>query len=197
MPTDIPFSCHCGSFQAVINDAGPRHSNHGMCYCVDCQAFARHLSAFGKTTDASGGTEVYQIDPSHVQLLAGQHHLALLRLSPKGLFRWYASCCNTPLFNTMASPKIPFVGVIAANMEAPDGALGPLNFRYKVDQATGPVEGSQGSMLAFIARSVKNIGAARLSGRWKKTPLFDLTTLQPIAEPRVLTLAEKQAAYAQ
>jgi hypothetical protein len=44
-------------------------------------------------------------------------HLRLMRLSEKGLLRWYAGCCDTPLFNTMATPKVPFVGVLTDRLD--------------------------------------------------------------------------------
>ena len=48
--------------------------------------------------------------------LQGQHRIVGLRLTPKGLFRWYASCCNTPVGNTL-TPAIPFVGIVAQGFD--------------------------------------------------------------------------------
>ncbi|MFT6991403.1 MAG: hypothetical protein ACJASL_003390 [Paraglaciecola sp.] len=36
---------------------------------------------------------------------------ACVRLSQKGIYRWYAKCCNTPIGNTLGG-KVPFIGVI-------------------------------------------------------------------------------------
>ncbi len=47
----------------------------------------------------------------------------------KGLMRWYASCCNTPIGNTMATSAMPFIGLIHACIDAPTGALGPIRGR--------------------------------------------------------------------
>lgn len=37
-------------------------------------------------------------------------NLACLRLTDKGLLRWYSTCCQTPIGNTSANWKISFVG---------------------------------------------------------------------------------------
>jgi Family of unknown function (DUF6151) len=41
----------------------------------------------------------------------GQDQIEGLRLTPKGLYRWYAKCCNTPVGNTRA-PALPFVSML-------------------------------------------------------------------------------------
>jgi len=52
------------------------------------------------------GVALYQTRPDCVHIDDGAEHLACLRLSPKGLLRWYASCCDTPLANTLVDrPK--------------------------------------------------------------------------------------------
>ena len=163
MATDIPISCACGQFQAVVKDANSRTGNHGICYCIDCQAFARHLGQMERVCDAKGGTELYQTQPRQVKILAGQDKLAALQLAPKGLYRWYASCCNSPIGNTIGNPRLSFVGLVVANMHPPEGALGPIAFRYKSSQALSEVSEPQGSTLAFAAKTIRNMLGARLS----------------------------------
>lgn len=194
MSDEVTLSCHCGAFTARLREASAQNGNHGLCYCADCQAFARHLEQFGVVTDAAGGTEIYQTQPHRFEILTGQEHLALLRLNPKGLNRWYAKCCNTPICNTPGNPKIAFAGVLAANLTAAPGALGPIRFRYKRESAVVPVTEPSGSMLRFIARSVSAILKERVSGRWKKTPFFGEDGRSVVA-PYVLSEAERDAAY--
>ena len=43
-----------------------------------------------------------------------------VRLTPKGLFRWHTTCCNTPVGNTLR-PSVPFVGIVAQAFDG--GAL--------------------------------------------------------------------------
>jgi hypothetical protein len=45
--------------------------------------------------------------PAHVKLGAGTDALRCLRLSDKGVLRWYTDCCRTPIGNTAASPRFP------------------------------------------------------------------------------------------
>ena len=70
-----------------------------------------HLQKQDVTLDAAGGTRIYQLPPANVQITGGQENLACLRLKEKGLIRWYAKCCNTPIGNTV-SKSMPFIGLI-------------------------------------------------------------------------------------
>ena len=48
--------------------------------------------------------------PGSPPFVQGQDRIVGLRLTTKGLFRWYTRCCHTPVGNTV-SASIPFVGV--------------------------------------------------------------------------------------
>jgi len=65
-----------------------------------------------KILDAQGGTDVVQTRPANLTFTHGQDTLACMRLTPKGLLRWYAACCNTPIGNTVANYRMPFVGLV-------------------------------------------------------------------------------------
>jgi hypothetical protein len=58
-----------------------------VCYCTDCQAFARFLGR-PDVLDAAGGTDIFQMPPAHLKLPAGTDALRCLCLSAKVL-RWY------------------------------------------------------------------------------------------------------------
>ncbi|HET7540677.1 MAG TPA: DUF6151 family protein [Polyangiaceae bacterium] len=60
MPRDIPLRCDCGTLTGVALGAGPSTGCRVVCYCDDCQAFARFL-ARPDTTDEWGGTDIFQI----------------------------------------------------------------------------------------------------------------------------------------
>jgi hypothetical protein len=85
--------------------------NGVVCYCDDCQAFAHQLGR-ADLLDANGGSDIIQVAPASLKFVQGQHRIVGLRLTPDGLFRWYADCCRTPVGNTV-TPAIPFVGIIA------------------------------------------------------------------------------------
>jgi len=84
--------------------------------------------------------------------------------------RWYAGCCDTPLLNTMATPKLPVVGVLTDRLEAtePLGALIAAGFVEGADGKARHVHGGR-----VVGRVLRRTVAARLSGHWKDAPLFD------------------------
>ena len=90
------------------------------------------------------GTEIFQTTPSQIVLSQGAEHLRCLRLSAKGLLRWYAGCCRLPLVNTIASAQLPFAGVIHNFMDfessehGRNDALGPVLARVEARFAVGP-----------------------------------------------------------
>src|SRR5437016_5861532 len=111
MNEETRLRCSCGEVQGYARNAGPGTVNRIVCYCDDCQAFLHHL---GRTylLDAHGGTDIVQLAPASLVFDRGTDRIIALRLGPKGLYRWYASCCRTPLGNTVG-PTIPFVGIVA------------------------------------------------------------------------------------
>ena len=137
----ISLKCKCGEVQGSVSHVSPRVGNHVVCYCEDCQAFARYLSKEGGIMDEWGGTEIYQTAPWHINIDKGLQQLRCLRLKPKGLYRWYTACCNTPVGNTI-SAKFPFTGLIHSFMEKDEqtaGKLGPVKGYHKLESAIGEV----------------------------------------------------------
>ena len=126
MTIQAELRCRCGEVRGQLVNASSRTVNRVVCYCDDCQAFAHHLGR-ADLLDARGGSDIVQVAPASLTFVQGQHRIEGLRLTPKGLFRWYTSCCNTPVGNTV-SPTIPFVGVIAqafdSDAQHPDEVFG-------------------------------------------------------------------------
>jgi len=71
--------------------------NRCVCYCRDCQAFAHFLGKVDAILDERGGSEIIQVLPRNLTFTQGIELLACMRLTEKGLLRWYAACCNTPI----------------------------------------------------------------------------------------------------
>ena len=189
---DLAFSCRCGTLKGVLHSVSPTTGSHVKCYCCDCQAAAHHLGAV-EVLDEHGGTEIYQTIPAEIELTEGAEKLACMRLSPKGLMRWYASCCNSPLFNTLASAKLAFVGVHVRACEKNAEAFGPLVAVVNTGGAIDPPEnlkdfGMRRAIWGFVRR---NLGA-KLRGRTENF-FFDANR-NPIVTPYVLTLEERRAA---
>ena len=70
--------------------------------------------------DAAGGTDIFQMPTGRLKLTAGADALRCLRLSGKGILRWYADCCRTPIGNTVG-PRVPVVGLIHSFMRGEAG----------------------------------------------------------------------------
>jgi hypothetical protein len=124
MPTNVALGCRCGRVRGLALGVSPDSTGHVVCYCDDCQAFARFLELPG-IMDARGGTDIFQVPPARVRITEGLDGLECMRLSEKGLLRWYARCCRTPIGNTV-SARVPFIGIIHA-FRSREGDAPPRN----------------------------------------------------------------------
>jgi Family of unknown function (DUF6151) len=86
--------CNCGKLKGTLKHT--TEINRCVCYCADCQAFARFLKREHDILDAVGGTSIVQTIPKHVNFLEGAENLACIRLTETGLLRWYAACYFVP-----------------------------------------------------------------------------------------------------
>src|SRR5262249_10631143 len=110
LPLDLPLRCRCGHVRGVASEISSSTGCRVLCYCKDCQAFARFLE-LADVLDAAGGTDIFQMPPGRVKLSAGMDAVRCLRLSNRGIYRWYTDCCRTPIGNT-AGPRVPLIGLI-------------------------------------------------------------------------------------
>ena len=192
---DLPLRCRCGAVRGVARGASPAKVNHCFCYCDDCQAFVHFLGRAGDIFDEHGGTEITQMSQANVVFTANVDKVAAMRLSPKGMVRWYTSCCRTPIGNTMATSAMPFIGMIKAFIDAPSTALGPIRGRGFAKSAKGgraavPKDGLP--ELVMIARVLAKVLRWRLRGDHERSALRDAATGKPLVEPRVLSEAERE-----
>jgi hypothetical protein len=161
--------------------ASPRHGLRFICYCADCQAFARFLER-PDVLEPAGGTDIIQMPPARVQLTAGVDALACVCMSAK-IFRWYAACCRTPIANT--APRFPIVGMIRAFMDVRDDALGPPLCRLFERSARGPLPADAPpppTARVFLRRSASLLWW-RARGLHRPNPFFDERTGAPRAQP--------------
>jgi len=190
----IELRCRCGKLQGEVDAS--RVAARAICYCKDCQAFARYLGAEDAVLDASGGTEVEAALPAAVRVTAGLEHLACMSLSPKGIYRWYASCCNTPVGNTPRNPAMSYVGLVRICLDAPpetlDRELGRSHMTANRGSACGPTSATPVATLLGVARIGGALVKARLSGSYRDNPFFDAAGA-PVRAPRVLTKEERAA----
>jgi hypothetical protein len=195
MLQDVPLRCRCGEVRGRTTGASPRTTNRVVCYCDDCQAYA-HALRRADLLDASGGSDIVQVAPSSLSFEQGAERIACMRLGPKGLYRWYAACCKTPVGNTLGA-GVPFVGILRQTFEAAgvrvDDAFGPPAGRILGKFAVGtPPEGSQKLDVPFLGRTVLLVARWKLGGKTQPHPFFDAkgAARYPIA---VLPADEREA----
>jgi hypothetical protein len=153
--------CKCGTLKGTVSLS--QGVNRAVCYCRDCQAFAHFLGKASETLDAQGGTDVIQTLPARLTFTAGQEVLACVRLSEKGLVRWYAKCCNTPVGNTLIDYRISFIGLVHTCLQTPekslDSSFGPVRIRsFTTGAKGGVVKSNPLAMMGAILRLIAMVG---------------------------------------
>jgi hypothetical protein len=200
--TNHPLRCQCGQLQGQVRvDA---RLNHGVCSCRDCQAFAHFLGQADAVLDGQGGTEIVATLPQNVRFTQGASQLACMRLSPNGLLRWYARCCNTPIGNTPPGYKLHFVGLVhtclkggasANGTDAINASFGPVRMHVHTKFAKNTPAGKPASMVASSVTSVlgfmRHVLRARLDGSYTTTPFFSAAGEVAVV-PTVVSAAERQ-----
>ena len=188
-----PLRCQCGSLTGFVETKA--RAGHSVCYCEDCQAFIRFLGREADLLDARGGCENIQTLPKDVTFKTGAQHIACIKLSDKGMVRWYAACCNTPIGNTPATSKLPFVGLSRACLEnaAPsvEESFGGVWHCTFVAGARGQPKPKPFGFVRLILWMIGNRLRARFSGGFSQNPFFDTAKDEPIVEPTILSAVER------
>ncbi|WP_415403641.1 DUF6151 family protein [Tateyamaria sp. SN3-11] len=184
---DLPFACDCGKLRGTLLGISPRSGNRIDCFCSDCRA----AELYGNQPDpAPGPVKIFQTTPDRVRFDAGLDQLAVFSFSDTGILRWQARCCGALLFNTLRTPKVYFAAFRTDRLED-DSVLGPVRTRAFVSKPNGKT-GHEGFANAFFNLAKQAI-PARLTGRWKKTPFFDVSTGAPVRDVHVVTASERAA----
>ncbi len=186
---DLAFSCDCGKFAGHITAAGVKSGTHVVCYCPDCRAGELY---FNQPDPAPGPVDIFQMSPDAIEIEKGVENLAAMRLGPNGMYRWYASCCNSPVATSMTTAKRPFAGFSTRRLDHPE-KLGPVITKGYVPQQNG--KSKHENVAPAVWSLIKRLTSSRLSGRWRKNPFFNTETGQPVVEPKVLTKQERAALY--
>lgn len=195
MATDVALRCACGKIHGVAEGVARSEGTRCVCYCGDCQAFARFLGRDG-VLDQWGGTDIWQMSPGRMRLEIEDDALRCVKLSAEGMHRWYCGECRTPIANTMTA-IIPFAGVVHSFMDLDPGAreelMGP---GHPVQTATAYGEGApvQASSAIFkvLLRTMGMVVGRKILGRGRVSPFFDAKTKQPTVTPQVLTPDERR-----
>lgn len=184
-----PIQCKCGTVRGQLEGTGV--NNRLICYCTDCRAFARFLDRAADVLDEQGGTEIVQVAQPRLRFSQGADRIAAVRLSEKGMIRWYASCCKTPIGNTMTDPKVSFIGLIHSSLDHAqvDRDFGKAIAILNTATALGDTKPTQRGLLGVIARFIWIVFTTRISGRYKTSQMFNESG-SPRVVPTILTPQE-------
>lgn len=177
--TQLPWACRCGKVHGTLSvERGT--GTPAVCHCDSCVRAQRH---FGVEATRAEGVAVFQTTPDRFHIEAGAEHLGLARLTPKGAYRWFATCCGTQLGVSSTTPKFAFFSPVQTIFADPT-PLGRAKTHAFVPQPGGADKHRRlmPAIIAVVGRSA----AALASGRWRDTPFFDVATGQPVAAPQVL-----------
>jgi hypothetical protein len=193
---DHPLRCRCGTIEGTLAHA--EHAKRGVCYCRDCQAYAHALGDPAGILDALGGSDVVATLQRNVTFSRGAEALACLSLTPRGLLRWYASCCMTPIGNTLRDLRISYVGLLHNCVEhsahSLDAVFGPARMRVNTRSAKASVAPTPWRTFTAVVPLFAAVLVARLDGSYRRTPFFVAASGMPAAAPRVLSAAERERA---
>lgn len=198
-PVDVLLCCRCGHVRGLARQVSPSAGFRFVCYCKDCQAFARFLGR-PDGLDAARGTDIFQMAAGRVSLTTGTDALRCVSFSGKVL-RWYADCCRTPLANTAASVRFPVVALIHSFMDCEsagvsrDDVLGPPLCRIYERSAAAPLppNAPPPPSFAIFARRASKLLGWWLRGLGRPSPFFDEGTGAPLSAPRAITPDERAA----
>lgn len=193
----MEIQCECGAFRAQLRNFPRNTPGRLACYCDDCQTFAHHLNRTD-LLDSAGGTEVIPVYPAEVEILAGREVLKCLRLSPDGLYRWYAGCCNTPV--ATVRPNFPWVGMVHRVFTVKDPGylertLGAVRSRIMGRYARGTAPSGTAAKIDFkgFMLVLPFIIKGFVTGKVKASPFFAADGRTPIVPPTLLSLQERNA----
>ena len=142
--------------------------------------------------DEAGGTDIVATSPSHVRIEQGLGFLVCMSLSGRGLLRWYASCCSTPIGNTPRDRRIHYVGLVhnCLSTHSLEQSFGPVRARLNTQSAHGRIKSTPIASFLAVLKLMSAMLPARFSGRYRDNPFFD-DAGAPIKAPRVLDRTER------
>jgi hypothetical protein len=179
----LGFACCCGTLRGEVRDVDASAFTNIVCHCADCRSAYTHL---GLADPEKVG--ILQTTQDRIHITQGGETLRLFRLSERGALRWFATCCDTPLFYTPLKARLVHVGL---NADRLDDDPGPVQAEAFIPTGEGKTRHKgAGSM---VMRMVSRMAAKNLNGEWRGTPFFGADGA-PILPPQVLSREERAAA---
>lgn len=184
----MKISCQCGKLRGEIERPEELRGLRIVCMCKDCQRFARALGNSKNILDENGGLEVVPVFPKLLRITSGQEYLKCLKNTPQsGTFRWYASCCKSPLANSL-SGKEGYIGLVTQCLSEEDKAsLGPVRARANGESGIPPLPKgtSKKFPLKWIFIMIYLIVRGQIQGWKQPNPFFDQNN-HPLFEPEII-----------
>jgi hypothetical protein len=174
------WQCKCTKLQGTINHLA--RATRAICYCSDCQVYAHYLAA-EQLLDTHGGTQVYAVSPKQVCITKGLQHLACVSLTPMGNYRFYATCCNTPICNFSRKPSTVHVSFIYSCLPAavPGQAASAQPLYAKRKYAIGQAPANNPIVfMALALRYVYLVLLALIARDNRFNPFIKQATQQPV-----------------
>lgn len=187
---DIPLKCKCGSFQGTASQRNASSCVRVVCYCTDCQAYAKYLGDENSILDEFGGTDVCIMPPAHLKINSGLEQLRCVQLTVNGPYRWYTECCKTPVGNCV---NLSMPAMTLSHRIMDDGG--------RRDQLVGSIAGYMygkeaiGNIPKERIRSIPPIGMAmnlvvkliswKIQGKNRPNPFFDQNG-SPVSPPLIM-----------
>jgi hypothetical protein len=190
-----PLKCQCGKMKGRLTKTS---SSLGriVCYCDDCQAYAHYLGRAKDILNSNGGTDIFPARPVDLQIVSGIENLGCMRLSSKGMYRWFAVCCNSPIGNSISNSKIPHVGLhtsfIDLSSEQLIRTIGPVQYHVQGKYGIGelPSYVSRSAPPVLILRTIRFLLSGWLKRQFRPSPFFD-SNGKPRVAPRVMSPVER------
>lgn len=193
----MEIKCDCGKFRAELTQFPQNTPGRFICYCDDCQAFLNYLKR-SDLMNEFGGTEIIPAYPADIKFITGQDVVKCVRLHSKGMYRFYTSCCHTPIANT--DPTGPWAGIIHrmyTNKDSTilDRELGPVkcSMMGKFAKGTPPVGTPDKFDFKAMVTVLPFIIKGKIFAKAKNSPFFKQgdSIGQAIATPIILTAEER------
>lgn len=181
----LGFACRCGALRGEVTDVTPAAYTRAECHCGDCRAAYTHLGIADP-----GVVGILQTTQDRIRITEGGQNLRVFRHTPRGALRWFAVCCDTPLFLTPLKARLVHVGVNADRLDDPD-SLGKVMAEGFIPAGAGKIR--HRGVGRMISRMVSRMAAKNLTGEWRGTRFFAKDGA-PILAPHVLHREERAAA---
>ena len=181
------FACACGQLAGHVQDASPKTTVRARCFCADCRAAEVY---HGQPDPEDTGVDLVMVDPAKLSIETGLDKLGAIKIYPKGIMRWYATCCGARLFNTLDTPRFVFITLVTHRVSDPS-VLGPEQARAFVPTANGKTKHE--NALRLYIPMIKRSLARLVTGGWRRNPLVEPATGKMRVTPHVLTREERRA----